>query len=63
VKITRTLMFLVNMARVMPVNPIMLIDATHQVVEHKVVERDVALAIEERPATGGATIVRVAEAL
>jgi hypothetical protein len=28
VKITRTLMFLANLARVIPVNPVMLVDAS-----------------------------------
>lgn len=31
-KITRTLMFLANLVRVIPVNPVMLVDATHHAV-------------------------------
>jgi len=36
VKITRTLLFLANLVRVIPVNPIMLIDATRHTIEHDV---------------------------
>jgi hypothetical protein len=58
VKITRTLMFLANLARVIPVNPVMLVDATHHAVE-----RDVASAAAERPGGGSTPAGQIAEAL
>jgi hypothetical protein len=57
VKITRTLMFLANLARVIPVNPIMLVDVTHHAAEH-----DIASAAIERPEAAGAPAGQVAEA-
>lgn len=56
-KITRTLMFLANLARVIPVNPAMLVDATHHAVE-----RDVASAVTERSGAGGAPAAHLADA-
>jgi hypothetical protein len=57
VKITRTLMLLANLARVIPVNPVMLVDATHHAVE-----RDVASAAA-RPGGGGTPAGQIVEAL
>jgi hypothetical protein len=51
-------MFLANLARVIPVNPAMLVDATHHAVE-----RDVASAAAERPGRGGTPAGQIAEAL
>lgn len=56
-KIGRTLLFLANLARVIPVNPIMLVDVTHHAVE-----RDVASAATERPGAGGAPAGQIVEA-
>lgn len=56
-KIIRTMLFLANLARVIPVNPIMLVDVTHHAVE-----RDVASAAAERPDAGGAPAGQVVEA-
>jgi hypothetical protein len=41
VKISRTLLFLANLARAIPVNPLMLIDTTHHAAERDVT-REVA---------------------
>jgi hypothetical protein len=57
VKVARTLLFLANLARVIPVNPIMLLDVTHYAVE-----RDVESAAAERPDAGDAPAGQVAEA-
>ncbi len=56
-KIIRTMLFLANLARVIPVNPIMLVDVTHHAVE-----RDVASAAAERSAGGGVPAGQVVEA-
>ena len=57
-KFTRTRIFLPNLALLIPVSPVMLVDATHHAVE-----RDVASAATERPGGGGTPAGRIAEAL
>jgi hypothetical protein len=50
-------MFLANLARVIPVSPVMLVDAMVHAVE-----QNVASAAMERPGGGGAPVAHVAEA-
>ena len=57
-KITRTLMFLANLVRVIPVNPVMLVDATHHAVGS-----DVASTAAEQPGGGDTPAGQIAEAL
>jgi hypothetical protein len=58
VKIVRTLIFLANLARVIPVSPVMLVDATYHAVE-----REVASAVTERSGDGGTPAGQIAEVL
>jgi hypothetical protein len=61
VRIGRTLLFLANLARIIPVNPVMLIDTTHHTVESDVAmsTKDPDLAdelrdqIDEAPTNNG----------
>ena len=56
-KIIRTLMFLANLARVIPVSPIMLVDAMVHAAG-----QGVASAASEHPGAGGAPAAQIAEA-